>query len=263
MTSTSLPSAHHAATPPRPRLAVLDGGDVLRARSMPRRHLGAGPRSAARARRAAIVASETLAPPLEVARDRRPRRRWRTRRRRSGRRAPSTLAGSTSWPSDSSSFAASCHRRDAVGVRLLAIGAAACGSRCAVGPGSAPTSSAYGRAGGGAVYGSPAPGRAPRRARAALSRTRAGEHVLVGERAPVLAEVGTERGAGPGRLEPDEPARARSGTGSSRPCRCRARPATMPAATAAAAPPLDPPGERRRVPRVARRRRTPAARSSR
>ena len=54
---------------------------------------------------------------------------------------------------------------------------------------------------------------------------RSRQHELVGERAPVLAEVGPEGGAGPRRLQPDDAAHRSRGSGSIRPCRCRARPA--------------------------------------
>ena len=116
--------------------------------------------------------------------------------------------GVTVWPSSSSSRAAPS--------------TAATQSACAARPSrrrvrnpirkrptGAPTSSTYGRAGGGAVYGSPGP------MPATASSTRRGvahgarQHELVGQRAPVLAEVGPERRAGARRLQPDDAAHRR------------------------------------------------------
>ena len=94
--------------------------------------------------------------------------------------------------------------------------------------GGAPTSSRYGRSGrrrGVRVAGAGAGDRVEHRGGVA---DRAGQHELVRERSPVLAEVGSERRAGAGRLQADDPAHATRGTGSSRPCRCRARPAPCP-----------------------------------
>ena len=84
-----------------------------------------------------------------------------------------------------------------------------CGSRRAIARPARPTSSTYGRRGGGAVYGSPGAGAGDRVEDAGGVADRAGEHELVGERAPVLAEVGTERRAGARRLQPDDAAHAR------------------------------------------------------
>ena len=81
---------------------------------------------------------------------------------------------------------------------------------------------------------------------------RAGEHELVRERAPVLAEVRAERRAGAGRLQPDDAAHRRRETGSSRPCRCRARPRPCPTRPRPRLPPLEPPGRAREVPRIVR-----------
>ena len=71
-----------------------------------------------------------------------------------------------------------------------------------------PTSSANGRAGGGATYGSPGSGPCDRRRAAPReSRTDRHDHVVVDEAAHALAEVG-RRSDVPGarRLQPDEPA---------------------------------------------------------
>ena len=69
----------------------------------------------------------------------------------------------------------------------------------------------------------------------------AGDDELDREAAPALAERRAERAAAARRLEADEAAHGRRDCGSSRRRRSRAPTGTMPAATAAAAPPLEPP----------------------
>ena len=128
-------------------------------------------------------------------------------------------------------------------------------------PGSAPDLVATAAPAAARCTGSPGTEPAIASSTAAVSRTDAREHVLVGQRAPELAEVGAERRAGARRLEPDEAAHRSRGCGSSRPCRCRARPGTMPAATAAAGAAARAARRAVEVPRVVRRRRTRAARS--
>ena len=117
-------------------------------------------------------------------------------------------------------------------------------------PGSAPTSSAYGRAGGGAMTVSPMPGPRTASSRAAESRTvrltQCSTLRLASARTGPI-EVRPWLG-----LSPTRP-HAEAGMRMLPPPSDALANGTMPAATAAAAPPLDPPGVRVEVPRVVRR----------
>ena len=110
-------------------------------------------------------------------------------------------------------------------------------------PASAPTSARYGRAGGGAVYGSPgpAPATASSTARGVADRSR--QHELVRERSPVLAELRPERGPRAGGLQADDAAHRRGEP--DRPAHVVAvRDGDHPGRDRGRDPPLDPPGER-------------------
>ena len=159
----------------------------------------------------------------------------------SGASTASIRAGATSWPSSSSSRAVASTAATHSGcdsAPSMRIVRKPIRSR----PGSAPTSLANDRSGAGAVYGSPGPGPAVASSTAAVSRTlRVSTCSCVSgpQNSPksgpsvVRARVG---------LRPTRP-HALDGTRIEPPMSLPCATATMPAATAAAAPPLDPPGE--------------------
>ena len=109
-------------------------------------------------------------------------------------------------------------------------------------PGSAPTSCTYGRDGGGAVYGSPTPGPATASSTAAVSRT---ERVSTCS-CVVMAQYSPKSGPSVDRarlgLSPTSP-HIDAGIRIEPPMSLACATGTMPDATAAAAPPLEPPGE--------------------
>ena len=144
-------------------------------------------------------------------------------------------------------------RRNRRGSRRCRAGCAR-GVRCATGRDAAPTSCVYGRVGVGAAHACRrASRRAPRRARAAVSRT-----VRVTHSSTFSMRVDRRRARHRARCG-RATASTRRGRNSSRECgssrhrRWRDATATMPLATAAAEPPLEPPVVRVGVPRVARR----------
>ena len=156
------------------------------------------------------------------------------------------VASTTEWPSCSSraaaSRAASTHSA-ATGASIGGVVVIAIRSP----PGSRPTSSANGRSGGGAHHGSPVSYPAITSRRAAASATvRVSGPLVEKPSSPPYGAGETRPRAGLIPNRPQQEAGMRIEPPPSLPWAAGARPA----ATAAAAPPLDPPGVASRVPRV-------------
>ena len=135
-------------------------------------------------------------------------------------------AGSTWWPSPSSTIPPTAPL-GAVVVQRPPSGWTSSRPMRSL-PGSAPTSSAYGRAGAGAITVSPTPGPLTASSSAAVSRTVR----LTQSSTPRPTRRGRPRRSGPGRLEPDEP-HADAGMRIDPPPSDAWANGTMPAATAA------------------------------